>query len=313
MRWQLLRQLTGLILTVLLSTVVIFGALALAPGSALTFLSGGRILSPQAKAALTAHYHLNDPFWVRYWDWLTGLLRGNLGTSLAYREPVSTVLEPRLVTTLFLVVYSALLIIVVGIVLGIVSARGPRWLDSSITALTTIGLATPAFVAAVGLTLLFAVDLGWFPVFGAGNGFTDRIVHLTLPAAALAIGAVAFVGRITRASVRRELTSEHVDTARSRGLSEFRVLRRHAVRNALIPITTASGLMIASLLSGTAVVETAFGVNGMGSLLVSSVGEKDFAVVQAICLIIVIVFAVINAVVDVLYTVIDPRLRMAAV
>lgn len=305
------RHLLGLAVTVWVSTIVIFVALAIAPGSPIAFLSGGRTLSPQEKVDLNAYYHLNDPLWQRYWEWLKALLHGNLGTSIVFHEPVSTVLVPRLETTLFLVVYAGLLIIVVGVGLGIVAAKSSPRIDGAITALTTVGLATPAFVAAVGLTLIFAVHLGWFPVFGSGSGFGDRLVHLTLPAVALALGGVALIARITRTAVRAELASEHVETARSRGLSEARVLRRHAVRNALIPVTTASGLTIGALLAGTVVVETAFGVNGGGSLLVQSVQDKDFPVVQACCLLLVVAFAVINSTVDLLYSLIDPRIRRA--
>jgi peptide/nickel transport system permease protein len=305
------RHVLGLAVTVWASTLVIFGALALAPGSPIAFLSGGRTLSPQEKAALNDYYHLNDPFFVRYWRWLWGVLHGNLGTSVEFHEPVTDVLGPRLETTFFLVLYAGLLIAVVGIGLGILAARAGRGVDGTITAATTVGLATPAFVAAVGLTLVFAVKLGWFPVFGSGGGFTGRISHLTLPAVALAIGGVALIARITRAAVKTELASEHVETARARGLSESRVLHRHAVRNALIPVTTATGLTVASLLAGTAVVETAFGVNGGGSLLVQSVEVKDFPVVQAVCLVMVVAFAVINTGVDLLYGVIDPRIRRA--
>lgn len=299
-------------MTVWASTVVIFGALAIAPGSPIAFLSGGRTLSPQEKAALNSYYHLNRPIWSRYWGWLDDLLHANLGMSVEFHEPVVDVLGPRLETTAILVAYAGGLIVLVGCGLGILAARAPGWLDSAITAVTTVGLATPAFVAAVGLTLVFAVKLSWFPVFGSGSGFVGRISHLTLPAFALAIGGVALIARITRASVRNELASEHVETARSRGLSELQVLRRHAVRNALIPVTTASGLTVGSLIAGTAVVETAFGVNGGGSLLVQSVEIKDFPVVQAVCLLMVIAFAVINTCVDLLYAVIDPRIRRAA-
>jgi peptide/nickel transport system permease protein len=304
------RHVIGLVVTVWISTVVIFGALSLAPGSPLAFLAGGRTLSVQEKAALSAYFHLNQPFTVRYFDWLGELLRGQLGMSLEFHEPVATVIVPRLHTTLFLVVYAGALIVVVGALLGIIGARAGRRLDAVIGAVTMVGLATPAFVAAVGLTLLFALQLGWFPVFGTGSGFPDELKHLTLPAVALAIGGVGLIARITRAAVRAELASEHVETARSRGFSEVRVLRRHAVRNALIPVTTASGLTIGALLAGTTVVETAFGVNGIGSLLVQSVEAKDFPVVEAISLMIVVGFVVINSIVDLLYMVIDPRIRV---
>lgn len=309
----LARHVAGLAVTVWASTMIIFGALAVAPGSPIAFLSGGRTLSPAEKAALNSYYHLDHPLWQRYWEWLTALLQGNLGISIAFHEPVSTVLMPRLATTLFLVAYAGVLIIVGGIALGTLAATSRRAVDSAVTAVTTVGLATPAFVAAVGLTLVFAVHLGWFPVFGSGSGFGDRIAHLTLPAVSLAIGGVALIARITRASMRTELASEHVETARSRGLTEARVVRRHALRNALIPVTTASGLTIGALLAGTTVVETAFGVNGGGSLLVQSVQDKDFPVVQAACLLLVVAFAVINSGIDLLYGWIDPRIRRSRV
>ena len=157
-----------------------------------------------------------------------------------------------------------------------------RRTGAAITVGTSVGLATPSFVAAIILTTIFAVNLGWFPVFGAGVGFTDRLWHMTLPAVALALTWLAYVAQITKTSVRDELDREHVDTARARGMPEREIVRKHVLRNAMIPITTVSGLTIAGLLAGTVVVETAFGIAGIGSFLVQSVSAKDFAVVQAI-------------------------------
>lgn len=305
------RQVSGLLVTIWISTVAIFSALSLAPGDPVLLLAGGRQLTPEATLALREHHHLDDPFAVRYWHWLTGVLHGDLGTSSVFREPVWNVLAPRLVNSLLLVTYSALLIILLGVLVGTISARASGWIDSAIMFGTTVGMATPAFVAAVVLSLVFSVWLGWFPVYGTGDDLLDRLWHLTLPAVTLAVGGVALLARVSRAAVRRELASEHVEAARSRGLPEGRVVRRHAVRNAMIPVSTAAGVMVASLLSLTAVVETCFGVSGIGSVLVSSVSKKDFAVVQAVCLIIVVAFAVINAIVDLLYPVIDPRTRTA--
>jgi peptide/nickel transport system permease protein len=153
------------------------------------------------------------------------------------------------------------------------------------------------------------VNLGWFPVLGGGAGFVDRIWHLTLPAVALALSWLAYVAQITKVSVRDELHREYVDTARARGLREREIVRKHVLRNAVIPITTVSGLTVAGLLAGTVVVETAFGIAGIGSFLLQSVSAKDFAVVQAISLIIVATFVIVNASVDVLNGALDPRVR----
>jgi peptide/nickel transport system permease protein len=202
------------------------------------------------------------------------------------------------------------LILVVGLLVGIGAGLRPGKVDASMMLAATAAMAVPAFVAAVVLITVFAVDAGWFPVFGSGRGFGDRLWHLTLPAAALALSAVAYVARLSRAAVRRELGSEHVQAAISRGLPRRSVLRRHVVRNAMIPIVTVAGLTVGGLIAGAVVVEQAFQLNGLGSYLVEAVGSKDFPVVQAICLILVAAFVVINTLVDILYSLLDPRIAV---
>jgi peptide/nickel transport system permease protein len=176
---------------------------------------------------------------------------------------------------------------------------------------TTIGMATPGFVTAAVFIAIFAVGLGWFPVFGAGSGIGSRLHHMLLPSLALALGLVGTVARTTRASVRLELERDHVATAEARGLGPGLIFRRHVVRNALGPVSTIVGLALASLLAGTTVIETAFGLNGLGNLLVTSVENNDFAVVQAVTLILVVTFVVVNTAADLLAAAIDPRLRTA--
>jgi peptide/nickel transport system permease protein len=307
----LARRLRQLIITLLVSSFVIFAALYLTPGDPLAFLTGGKPLSPAAIASIKAQYHLNDPFLIRYWDWLTAALHGDLGRSLLFREPVTSLLGPRVAVTLELVAYSSLLILLFGVALGVAAALRPGWLDRSITFTTAIGLAVPSFVAASVLITLFSVQLAWFPVFGAGGSVPDRLWHLTLPAIALALASVAYVSRIARASVREELAGEHVQTARVRGLPKRYVIRHHVVRNAMIPIVTVSGVMIAGLIPGVAVVEQVFGLNGIGAYLITAVNDKDFTVVQGICLLLVVAFVVVNLLVDMLYVLIDPRLAKA--
>jgi peptide/nickel transport system permease protein len=175
---------------------------------------------------------------------------------------------------------------------------------------TSAAAATPSFVAAIVLITVFSVNLGWFPVFGGGSGLTGRITHLTLPAFALALSWIGLLARVTRSAMIEELGREHVQAARSRGLPERAIIRRHGLRNALIPITTVSGLIVPGLISGAVVVESAFALNGLGSLLLQSVATKDFPVVQAISLILVAAFVIINTLVDLLYTTIDPRVTL---
>jgi peptide/nickel transport system permease protein len=304
----LTQRLVSLVLTLFVASVVIYGALYLAPGDPATLIAGGHV-TPQVLARIHEQYHLDDPVWTRYWDWLTGILHGNLGQSFVYRESVAALVGPRVGSTLFLVSYASILILVVGIGLGIVAGLTRR-VSSAITVVTGVGLALPSFVAAIILITVFAVHLGWFPVFGAGVGFTDRLWHLTLPAVALALSWVAYVAQLTRTSVREELVRGHVETARSRGIPYKLVVRRHVLRNSWIPITTVSGLTVAGLIAGDVVVEQAFGINGLGSFLVQATSQKDVAVVQSIALLLVVVFVVVNAMVDLLNGALDPRLRV---
>lgn len=297
--------------TLLVSSFVIFAALYLSPGSPIAFLTHGHSLSPEAIHSIEAQYHLDRPFLDRYWLWVTGVLEGNLGRSTITREPVSTLLAPRLGVTFTLIGMSALLIVAGGIALGVLAGVRGRRTDGAVLSATTIGMAIPSFVTATILIDYLALKLGWFPVYGAGSGFGDRLWHLTLPAISLALGLVAYVALITRTAVRVEMGSEHSDTARSRGLREGLVIRRHVVRNALIPVVTVSGITVAGLVAGVAVVETAYELPGIGAYLVQSVSNNDFPVVQAICLILVVVYVVVNAIVDVLYLLLDPRLRGA--
>ncbi|MDX6700389.1 MAG: peptide/nickel transport system permease protein [Baekduia sp.] len=307
------RRAAMLVAALLVSSFVIFGSLDLSPGDPLSTLSGGRTLPPEAVAQLRAQYHLDDPFLTRYWDWITGVvLHGDLGTSIAYRESVSAVIGARLGTTLDLVLYAALLIVVLGVGLGVVAGLKRGLLDTSIVTVTTIFAAVPSFVAAIVLLSVFSVNLGWFPALGSGDGGMDTVKHLTLPAIALALSAMAIVVRVTRVSVRTELGREHVQTAVSRGIPYPLVVRRHVLRNAAIPVTTVVGITITSLIALSAVVERAFSLDGLGAALVQAALSKDFAVVQGIALVFVAAFVVANAIVDVLYAFLDPRVALGS-
>lgn len=306
--WRLIgARLASLVVTLLVASVAIYGALFLAPGNPATLLAGGHA-TPAVLAAIERQEHLNQPFVARYWDWLVGVLHGNLGQSFVYREPVTTLLSGKVENTIFLVLFASILIIAGGLVLGVTAALRPR-AGTAITVATSVGLGTPSFVAAILLITVFSVKLGWFPVFGAGSGFLDQLWHLTLPAVALAISWLAYTAQLTKAAVHEELGKEHVETARSRGISSRHVITRHVVRNAMIPITTVSGLTVAGLIAGDVVVEQAFGINGLGSFLVQSTLQKDFASVQAVSLILVAAFVVVNGVVDLWSLALDPRLR----
>lgn len=301
-------KVAALLGTLLVTSFLVFASLHLAPGDPIDFLIQGRSPSPEAVAAIKQQYGLDDPFIVQYLHWLAGVLHGDFGRSFQYRIDVSTLLGSRLGTTLSLVGFSAVLITVFGLASGITGAlTAGRVPDRVLLVVVTTLAAVPSFVAAILLISVFSVQLGWFPSFGAGSGLVDDIYHLTLPAIALSLTFIALVGRVTREAMLEELGREHVEVALSRGLPRRTVVRRHVLRNALGPISTITGLLIAGLLVSSAIVESAFGLSGLGSLLVQSVDKGDFPVVQAIVLIVVSTFVVANLVVDLLQPLIDPR------
>ena len=300
----------GLLLTVGVTSFLIFSATHLAPGKPEEFLLRGRPVSPEALAAVRAQYHLDDPLLLQYWRWISGVFVGDFGRSLQHRQDVGGLLESRLPTTLLLVGYASLLIVVFGLLLGLVAALRPGKVDNAVMLSSTIAAATPGFIAVIPLSAIFAVALGWFPVFGDGAGLLDRLWHLTLPAVAVALSVVGLLARVTRSAMLAELDREHVEVARSRGIPYGTVVRRHALRNTLGPITTLSGLIVSGLFVATFVIEVAFGLTGLGKLLVQSVAAKDFPVVQAITMIGVLVFVVTNLLVDLIYPLLDPRIGL---
>jgi peptide/nickel transport system permease protein len=269
-------------------------------------------LPPASLHVLELRYHLNQPFLAQYWYWLDNALHGNLGISITLQQNVSAVIAARMWTTGGLVLYAALIILVVGIGSGVIAALRPGWADTSVLVSTAITAAVPSFVAAIVLILLFSVKLGWFPALGNGTDLWSNVRHFTLPAIALAVSSLAIVARVTRAAVREEADREHVQTAISRGIPPRQLIRRHVLRNAAIPIATVSGITIASLIAVAAVVETAFSMNGLGAYLVQSAESKDLAVVQGISLVLVTAFVLINALVDVLYAALDPRVALGS-
>ncbi|MFG1817396.1 ABC transporter permease [Kribbella sp. NPDC049174] len=304
-----LRRLGAMVLTLVISSFVIFAGMYAAPGDPVSFLIGNpENMTPERIAAVRAEYHLDDPFITQYLTWAKDLLHGDFGTSMVYQQSVTTLLGSRLPVTLSLVVYASVLFIVIGVLLGIWSAlRRGTAVDALITGVTTFATSIPNFVVAVVLISVFAVKLRWFAVSGPGEGFFGRIHHLTLPAIALSLGAVAVVSRVTRQTMVEQQSLDHVEAARSYGLAQRKTVVRHVLRNSLGPIVTMCGLIVAGMLAGTVVVEGVFGLNGIGSLLVEAINTHDFPVVQAILLYMVIAYMAVTVIVDLIYPLLDAR------
>ncbi|MBS1673801.1 MAG: ABC transporter permease [Actinobacteria bacterium] len=301
-------KLGGLLLTLFLASLLVFFSRFLVPGDPIRFLLRGRKPSPEAIADVTAQYGLDLPPWEQYVRWIAGVLHGDFGRSLQFRQDVTVVLGDRLPVTLMLVVMAGAIIAVVGLVGGAIAALNKgRAADRGILISLTVLGAIPSFVGSIVLIAVFSVQLGWFPSFGSGSGFWDMAYHLVLPSIALALVFIVLVGKVTRSSMVEQLNREHVEVATSRGISRLAVVRRHVLRNSLGPILTVSGVLVAGLLVASSIVEQAFGLAGIGSLLVGSVDRLDFPVVQAIVLLVVTAFVVVNAIIDVLEPWIDPR------
>ncbi|MBT2441807.1 ABC transporter permease [Streptomyces sp. ISL-36] len=297
-----------LVVTVLVSSLAIYGAMFLTPGDPATLLVGGsRNPDPAVLAQIHREYHLDDPFIQGSWHWLGNCLQGDFGKSLVYRDSVSGLIGARAGDTLALGAYASVLVLAAGTVIGTLAAlRGGRT-ETLATTLTAGAMAVPTFVMSVLLIWLFAVQLPWFPVYGSGEGATGTLTHLTLPAVALAMTWIGYVAQVTRTAVRAEMRSEHVETARSRGVPERTVIRRHVLHNASGPVFAVSGVGIAGLIATAAVAEQAFGTGGLGALMIEAASKQDMAVVQAVSLIFVIVFVVINTTVDLISAALDPR------
>ncbi|APY90865.1 ABC transporter permease [Streptomyces alfalfae] len=307
------RRLAGLLATLFAASFVIFAAVYAAPGDPAVFLAGGRDkLTPERLASVRAQYHLDEPLVVQYGRWLWDCVHLDLGRSFKYSDQVADLVAARFPTTLQLVAYATLLFVVLGVGAGVLAAvKRSTWVDSLVVGGTTLAASVPSFVAAIALVSLFGVQLGWFPVTGSGEGFGGTLRHLTLPALSLALGALAIISRVTRQAMADAAASDHVEAARASGVPERDIIRRHVLRNALGPIVTMCGLVMAGMLAGTVVVETAFGISGIGSLLVGAINTHDFPVAQAVLLLMVTGYIAVTTLVDLVHPLLDPRVKGA--
>ncbi len=309
----LIRRLLLTIPVLFVVSVVCFSLINLIPGDPATVIMGPEA-SEQAKDAMRERLGLNKPILVQYVDWLGGVLRGDLGESLRDEAPVSQLILQRLPVTLELALGTFAVSLTISVVVGILSAsnRG-TWIDYVSTGFALGGISIPHFWMGLMFILIFAVSLGWLPASGYVPFFQDPVANITamiLPVIATGLRESAELTRMLRSSLLEELGSDYVRTAFSKGLTRRVVIIRHAVRNALIPFVTAGGLQIAGLLGGLVVTETVFQLPGLGRLIVDSILQRDFTVVQGAVLVIVMIVVLVNVLVDLLYAIIDPRIAL---
>ena len=315
MAWFFLRRLVGFAATLAGASLLVFVVLEVLPGDPARVLLGVDA-EPEAVEALRAELGLDRPATVRYGAWVAGLVRGDLGTSWTYRVPVRDLVLPRLAVTLPLAAIAMLLSMALAFPLGLLAARYHRRIgDVGVMVVGQLGIAVPNFWLGLLLILVFSVSLGWlpsggFPGWGAGLG--AGLKALLLPAVALATVQAAVLARIVRAAVLEVSRDDFVRTARAKGLTRRSVLVGHVLRNALVPVMAVLGLQFSYLLAGTIVIETVFSLPGLGRLALRAIANRDLVLVENIVLLLVALVVFVNALADIAYRVIDPRLAEQA-
>jgi len=308
----LMNRIVGLIAVMFIVATIVFVIIRVTPGDPAAVMLGPEA-SQQDIAALRTQLGLDRPLPLQYVTWLGQLARGDLGQSIFLNKPVLSALADRAEPTFWLTLMSLLIATAIAVPVGILSAikRGTV-LDQSVLSFSMFTSSVPSFWLGLLLMQVFAVKLGWLPVSGYGGpdaSIGTRLSHLILPAVVLGVVNSALITRFIRASMLDVLRDDYVRTARAKGLTETRVILKHAVRNALIPILTVIGLTTALLISGAVVTETVFGLPGVGSLVVSAVLRRDYPVIQGALLVIAAIYVLINLFIDLMYMVVDPRVR----
>jgi peptide/nickel transport system permease protein len=292
--------------------VFVFLLLRLTPGDPAAVIAGENANAAQIEE-IRAKLGLDRPLAMQFAVWIGRVLQGDLGESFFYKKTVLDLILERLEPTLMLSLCTIVLAVAIAVPLGVLAAyRHETWIDRATMAFSVLGFSVPVFVIGYMLIQVFALELGWLPVQGYGRlsqGFGGFIERMILPSATLSVIYIALIARITRASILEVLGEDYIRTARAKGLSDAKVLRRHALRNAAVPIVTVVGIGIALLIGGAIVTESVYNIPGLGRLVVDAVLARDFPIIQAVILVFSVAYVVVNLVIDLAYTLFDPRIR----
>jgi peptide/nickel transport system permease protein len=307
-----LNRLGSLVISLIVASLVVFACIEIIPGDPAAFMLGTGA-QPDTIAALRAELGLDQALHIRYLDWAGGLITGDFGTSYTYRTPIAEIISDRLWVSLPLAIYALTLTILIAFPVGILAAtkRGSLT-DITVMGATQLGVAIPNFWFAMLMVLLFAINLRWFSAGGFPGwekGLYPAMKALTLPAVALALPQASILARVMRSSLLDTLSEDYIRTARAKGLSTKQALRRHALRNAMIPVLTIIGLQFSFLLAGAIIIENVFYLPGLGRLVFQAISQRDLVVVESVVMILVFAVIVVNFAVDLAYAWVDPRLR----
>jgi peptide/nickel transport system permease protein len=308
----LIKRILATIPVMLFVAIFIFLLLRLTPGDPAAIIAGDFATEDQI-AEIRQKLGLTEPLWRQFTIWITNVLRFDLGESFYYKKEVSELILNRIEPTFSLSFLTIVLTVAIAVPLGTLAAyRQGSWLDRGIMGFSVMGFSVPVFVIGYGLIYLFSLQLGWLPVQGyqrLSEGIGGWLYQLILPACALSVIFVAFIARMTRTSVLEVLGEDYIRTARAKGQTERRVLMRHALRNAAVPIVTVIGLTIAILIGGVVVTESVFNIPGLGLMTVEAVLNQDFPTTQAVILFFSVIYVLVNLLIDLSYTLLDPRIR----
>ena len=307
-----LRRLAATLAVMAVVALVVFGLLYLTPGDPAAILAGDAATSDDIRR-IREKLGLDQPFLVRLGAWLWALAHGDLGTSIFTNLPVTRLIGQRIEPTVALTLCTLLVAVLVAVTLGVLAAaRAGSWIDRAVMGFSVLGFSIPVFVLAYILIYVVSLQLGLLPVQGyqrIAEGFWPFLRHLILPSITLSVIYIALIARVTRASVLEALGEDYVRTARAKGISETGVLLRHALRNAAVPVITVIGSGFALLISGVVVTESVFNLPGIGRLTVDAVLARDYPVIQAMILLTSLIYVAVNLLIDVAYTILDPRIR----
>ena len=308
----IIRRLLSTVLVMAIVAVFIFLLLHLSPGDPAAIIVGDNATQVQIDA-VRKQLGLDDPLAVQFVRWMAGVLRGDLGMSIFSHEPVGKLIAQRIEPTLSLATTTLLLAVAIAVSFGVLAAwKVGTWVDRVVMVLSVVSFSVPVFVVGYLLIYLFSIKLGWLPVQGytpISEGFVVWIRHLILPSVALGLAYVALIARITRTAMLDVLSEDYIRTARAKGVSTGPMLMKHALKNAGVPIVTVIGIGVALLIGGVVITETVFNIPGVGRLVVDAISQRDYPIIQGVTLIFSGVYVIVNLIVDLSYTVLDPRIR----